>query len=91
MTMDLDILLERFFGTADLDTLSDQDIAEGAERVRIAFATEQEPGRRFALWAVLHGLDDAPEPEAAFKDEPELQEAAREYLRAMWLAQREQD
>ena len=57
--MDLDAMLTHYFGTTDLDTLDTIAIDDGLERVRIAFGTERETGRRFALWAVLATLRDA--------------------------------
>ena len=53
-------MLSHYFGTTDLDTLDTIAIDDGLERVRIAFGTERETGRRFALWAVLATLGDAP-------------------------------
>lgn len=82
--MDLDALLHHFFGTADLDTLDGIAIEAGRERVGIAFGTEREPGRRFALWLVLHALDAAPDPAVAFKNAAE-RKAAEDYA---WAALR---
>ncbi len=78
--MDFDLLLLHFFGSTDLDALDEPAIEAGAERVRIAFGTETEPGRRFALWALLHALGDAPDPAKAFKDAG-LRRAAEDYAR----------
>jgi len=80
--MDLDALLTHFFGTADLETLDAHTISNGSDRVRIAFATEQEAGRRFALWAVLAALGDAPDPRDAFETARERQ-AASAYAAAL--------
>jgi hypothetical protein len=85
--MDLDALLRHYFGTSDLDALDGDALAEGAERMRLGFATEADPGRRFALWAVLHGLGEAPDPATAFKD-PREREAAYDYARAIDLVER---
>ena len=79
--MDLDDLLIRYFGSADLDALDGEALAEGSERIRIALGTERDAGRRFALWALLHGLGDAPEPATVFKDAGERR-AAEDYARA---------
>lgn len=79
--MDLDALLNHYFGSSALDTLDAATIEAGTDRVRIAFGTEREPGRRFALWTVLHALDDAPAPATAFKDVRERQ-AAEAFARA---------
>ena len=85
--MDLDALLLNFFGTTDLDGLDEAALDDGRERIAIAFATECEPGRRCALWVLLHGLGEAPDPAAAF-DEPGERDAALAYARAMDRAER---
>ena len=85
--MDLDALLNHYFGSADPDTIADQAMAEGRHRLEIDFGTEREPSRKFALWTLMEALGFAPEPEKAFKD-PALQNAARRYRDAAWDAQR---
>ena len=82
--MDLDALLLNYFGTTELDTLDDETLESGLERVQVAFGTERDPGRRFALWIVLHALGDAPDPEKAFKNEAD-RKAADDYA---WAARR---
>lgn len=82
--MDLDALLHHYFGSTDLDTLDPRRIDTGRERVRIAFGTERDAGRRFALWTVLHALGDAPAPADAFEDGRERR-AAEAYARAAAL------
>jgi hypothetical protein len=86
--MDFDALLHHFFGTTEIDDLEPDAIEAGAERVRIAFGTETEPGRRFALWTLLHALGDAPDPATAFKD-GRLRIAAEDYARAAARIDRE--
>ncbi|MFS0735726.1 hypothetical protein ABC347_01635 [Sphingomonas sp. 1P06PA] len=76
--MDLDALLHHYFGTTDPATLDDASFERGLERAGTDLGTEQEPGRRFALWTLLHALGDAPDPAATFKD-PRLREAAQRY------------
>lgn len=83
--MDLDALLHNYFGTTDLDTLPAEAIDAGRERLAVAFGTERDAGRRFALWTLLHGLGDAPDPETAFKD-PRERAAAFAYLRVVTRA-----
>lgn len=82
--MDLDALIFHFFGTDDLDALDDAAIEEGRQRVEIAFGTERDSGRRFALWILLHALGAAPDPEIAFKDAKD-RKAAEDYA---WAARR---
>ncbi len=81
-------MLHHFFGTTELDDLAPETIEAGAERVRIAFGTETEAGRRFALWTLLHALGDAPDPASVFKDSG-LRRAAEDYARAAALIDRE--
>jgi hypothetical protein len=81
--MDLDALLLHYFGTDDLDTLDEAAIETGRERVAIAFGTERDPGRRFALWILLHALGSAPDP-GLFED-PKDRKAAEDYA---WAARR---
>ena len=85
-TLDLDALLHHYFGTTEIETLDDGTIELGLERLGTAFWTEREPGRRFALWALLHSLGDAPDPETAFKT-PREREAAHAYARAAYRAE----
>ena len=85
--MDLDALLHHFFGTTELDTLDESALELGVERLGTAFGTEREPGRRFALWTLLHALGEAPDPATAFKDSRE-RAAAEAYARAAGRAER---
>jgi len=80
--MDLDALLQHYFGTSRLETLDAAGFDLGLERVGTAFGTERDPARRFALWAVLHALGEAPDPATAFKD-PRERQAAEAYARGM--------
>jgi len=82
--MDLDALLRHYFDTDDLDGLDEASIDAGRERVALAFGTEQDSGRRFALWIVLHALGAAPDPSLAFKN-PDDRKAAEDYA---WAATR---
>jgi hypothetical protein len=82
--MDLDELLQHYFGASDFSGLDEQAIRQAVERIAIDFAKEREPGRRFALWALLHALGAAPDPAAAFED-PAERKAAEDYA---WAADR---
>ena len=82
--MDLDALLHNYFGTADLDSLDEAAIEAGRERVEVAFGTERDSGRRFAMWIVLHALGAAPDPATAFKNAAD-RKAAEDYA---WAARR---
>lgn len=77
--MDFDDQLRRHFGTTDLDTLSDDAISAGVERMRVEFGLEKDRSRRFALWTLLHMLGAAPDLDIAFSDEAD-REAARDFM-----------
>jgi hypothetical protein len=53
--------------------------AAGIDRLRVDFGLETDRGRRFALWALLHLLGQAPDLDVAFKDEAD-REAARDLM-----------
>lgn len=80
--MDLDALLEHYFGPGDLETMPPAVLAQGRERLTIDFGKEQEPGRKFALWVLMDALGFAPLPVDAFPKHPELKRAAEDYLTA---------
>jgi hypothetical protein len=88
--MDLDAISQHFFGTTDIDTLDPDALEAGRERVSIAFGTEREPGRRFALWAVLRATGHSPAPHVAFKGSREIR-AAEAYAAAIGYAERSDD
>ena len=75
--MDLDTLIHHYFGTDDPDTLSDDALARGQEALAIDFGIAQEPGRRFALWALMQMMGCAPDPDTAFEDADERRAAWR--------------
>ena len=85
--MDLDALLHHSFGTTEIETLDEAALELGIERLGTGFWTEREPGRRFALWALLHSLGAAPDPGTAFKTQRE-RDAAFDFLRAADRAER---
>lgn len=77
--MDFDDQLRRYFGSADLAAIPPSALAAGTERMRVDLGLEQDRGRRFALWAVLHMLGDAPDLDIAFTD-PADRDAARDFI-----------
>lgn len=89
--MELDTLLQHFFGTDDPSQLSDDEYEQAADQLKIGFGVEREPGRRFALWCLLEALGIAPLPADAFAKEPKLRVAADEYLSAAFRTEREGD
>lgn len=77
--MDLDHLLTRFFGTADLSTLPPEQMHSGIEQLRLQFGLEKDRGRRFALWSLMYMLGVAPDLDVAFKTEDD-RNAARDFM-----------
>lgn len=77
--MNLEDQLRRYFGSADFAALTPDVLTSGLEHIRVDFGLEQDPGRRFALWALMHMLGDAPDLDIAFEDEAE-REAARNFM-----------
>lgn len=87
--MDLDKLVEHYFGTDDPGSLGEADYDRAIERLKIGFGIEREPGRRFALWCLMDALGVAPLPADAFAKEPQLKAAAEDYLKAAFQLERE--
>lgn len=77
--MNFDDLLRRYFGSADIATITPAVQQAGIERMQVDFGLEQDRARRFALWSLLHLLSAAPDLEASFKDEAD-REAARNFM-----------
>ncbi|MEP2735379.1 MAG: hypothetical protein ABJP34_03695 [Erythrobacter sp.] len=77
--MDMQDLLQRYFGTQELGEVSPAAIPNAVERMRVDFGMERDSGKRFALWTLLHMFDAAPDLDVAFKDEAD-REAARNLM-----------
>ncbi|MEA3066225.1 MAG: hypothetical protein QOJ27_2686 [Sphingomonadales bacterium] len=77
--MNLDDQLRRYFGTGDLAAVAPAALAAGIERMKVDLGLELDRGNRFALWALLHMLGEAPDLDAVFKDAGE-REAARNFM-----------
>ncbi len=86
--MDLDALLDHYFDGADPDAIDPATLAAGKEKLAIDFGVEREPGRRFALWALMEALGFAPVPALAFPKDAALRRAAEEYLTVAWRVDR---
>lgn len=80
--MDFDDQLRRYFGSADLATLTTAAMTAGVERMAVDFGMEQDRGHRFALWTVMHMFGAAPALDVAFKDEAD-RNAARDFMDLM--------
>ena len=77
--MNLDDLLQRYFGTPDPSRASPAVQAAGLDRLRVDFGLEADRPRRFALWSLLYMLGQTPELEVAFEEEAD-REAARNLM-----------
>jgi hypothetical protein len=83
--MDFDDQLRRYFGTADLPSIAPAALEAGIDRMKVDLGLEKDRGRRFAIWALLHMLGDAPDLDVAFNDEAD-REAARNFMDLMGQA-----
>lgn len=77
--MDFDDLLHRYFGSSAIPEIQPGALAAGLERMQVDFGLEQDRGKRFALWSLLHLLGAAPDLEASFESEAD-REAARNLM-----------
>lgn len=77
--MDLDDQMRRYFGTADFAVISPAVLDSGMEKLAVDFGLEKDRGRRFALWALMQILGNAPDLDVAFKD-PADRDAARNFM-----------
>ena len=77
--MDLQGQLREYFGTSELQAIAPGALAAGVERMRVDLGLERDRGRRFALWALLHMLGEAPDLDAAFREEAD-RNAARTFM-----------
>ena len=58
--MDFDDQMRRYFGTADLPTLTPAALEAGIEHMRVEFGLEKDHSRRFALWTLMFMLGAVP-------------------------------
>lgn len=77
--MNLDDLLQRYFGTTDLTQASPAVRTAGVDRLRVDLGLETDRPQRFALWSLLYILGQAPDLDVTFKDEDD-REAARKLM-----------
>lgn len=77
--MNLDDLLFRYFGSAELAEASFETRAAGLERITVDFGLEKDRGKRFVLWSLLYLLGSAPALDVAFKEEGD-RKAARNFM-----------
>lgn len=86
--MDMDTMLQRYFGTLTLDDVKPEAIPAATERMLVDFGLQTDPGKRFALWSLLYMLGSAPDLDIAFKHDDE-REAARNFMDLMAAAQQD--
>jgi len=84
--MDLDDQLRRYFGTANIETIPPAALAAGIERMKVDLGLEKDRARRFALWALLHMLGEAPDLDVAFDNEAD-RDAARNFMDLAYRSQ----
>lgn len=77
--MNLDDQIRRYFGTPDLTAVPPEALAAGIEHMKVDLGLTRDRGERFALWALLHVLGDAPDLDAIFETEAD-REAARNFM-----------
>lgn len=77
--MNFDDLLQRYFGTSDLSEVSPALLETGTDRLRVDLGLEKDRERRFALWAILYMLGQAPDLDVAFEEEGD-RDAARNLM-----------
>jgi hypothetical protein len=77
--VDFDDQMRRYFGVADPASATPGALAAGMERLSVDFGLERDPGRRFAMWALMHILGNAPALDVAFPDAAQ-QDAARNFM-----------
>jgi hypothetical protein len=77
--MNLDDLLQRYFSSTDLASVSPAMLEAGTDRLRVDLGLETDRSRRFALWSLLYLLGEAPELDVAFAD-PADRDAARTFM-----------
>lgn len=80
--MDFDDQLRRYFATADIARIAPGALAAGIEQMRVDFGMEQDRGRRFALWTLMHMFGAAPDLDVAFTEEAD-RSAARDFMEMM--------
>lgn len=77
--MNLDDMLQRYFGTTALSEASPAMLETGLDRLRVDFGLEIDRPRRFALWSFLYMLEHGPDLGVSF-DAAEDRDAARNLM-----------
>ena len=77
--MHFDDQLRRYFGTCDVSAITPAVLSSGIEHMAVDLGLEQDRGRRFALWALMHMLGAAPDLEIVFAEEAD-RNVARDFM-----------
>lgn len=77
--MDMQDMLQRYFGTADFAAVDPVALPAGVDRMLVDLGLEQDRNRKFALWSMLLMFEAAPDLDVAFEHE-EDREAARNLM-----------
>lgn len=80
--MQLDALLQEYFGTSDIGAITFAGRQAGTERLLVDLGLETDRGRRFAMWLLLHTLGAAPDLDVVFEDRAD-RDAARAMMELM--------
>lgn len=88
--MQLDDLLQRYFASSDLSEVAPDTLASGIERCLVDLGLEQDRGKRFALWSLLHMFGSAPDLDVVFEME-EDREAARNFMDLLAASEEESE
>jgi len=73
--MNFDDQIRRYFGIADLAAVPQEALSAGIEHMKVDLGLSKDRGERFALWALLHTLGSAPDPDVVFVTEAEREAA----------------
>jgi hypothetical protein len=76
--MNFDDQIHRYFGASNLGSVPPEALDAGIERMKVDLGLTRDRGERFALWALLHTLGSAPDPDVAFETEAD-RDAARNF------------
>lgn len=77
--MTFDDQLERYFGTRDLDRISEANLGAAIERMLVDIGLCDDLPQKFALWCLLFTLGHAPDVDTMF-DDSKTREMARKFM-----------
>ena len=77
--MDFDDQVRRYFGISNLAEVPPEALAAGIEHMQVDLGLTKDRGEQFALWALLHTLESAPDLDVVFENEAD-REGARNFM-----------